>query len=80
MATGDVPALIARLDRWLEDVRAFLATLRDEDLARPFVRPTDPPQHWTAATFIAHAIEHTGVHLGHLQLQRQIWNAEQGKA
>lgn len=79
VATGDVPALLARLDRWSEDVRAMMATFTDEELGRVFERGGDDPVRQTAAECILHALEHTGVHVGHLQLQRQIWNAEKGQ-
>jgi uncharacterized damage-inducible protein DinB len=75
-ATGSRMDLIQRGDAFITDVRAFLETLTEEDLARVFERAGDPPLHWTAAECIVHAVEHTAVHVGHLQLQRQIWNAE----
>jgi hypothetical protein len=75
-ATGSRMELIQRGDAFITDVRAFLETLTEDDLARVFERAGDPPLHWTAAECIVHAVEHTAVHVGHLQLQRQIWNAE----
>jgi hypothetical protein len=77
-ATGDVAALHTRLDRWLAETRTFLATLTEADLARVFERGGDDPLRRTAASCLLHAVEHTGVHVGHLQIQRQIWNAERG--
>jgi hypothetical protein len=58
-----------------------LAKLTEADLERTFTRSADPPQglgavEWTVARCVAHALEHTAVHVGHLQLQRQIWEAE----
>lgn len=75
-ATGSRLALVERADRFVEDVRAYLKTLTEADLERIFERGGDDPLRWSAADCIVHAVEHTGVHVGHLQIQRQIWNAE----
>ena len=75
-AIGERMALIERADRWVTDTRAYLETLTEEDLSRVYERGGNDPIHWTVAECIVHAVEHTAVHVGHLQLQRQIWNAE----
>lgn len=75
-ATGERMALVKRADRWIDDSRSFLATLTEDDLSRVFERGGSDPIRWTVAECIVHAVEHTAVHVGHLQLQRQIWNAE----
>jgi uncharacterized damage-inducible protein DinB len=75
-ATGSRMALIERADRWMEESRAYLESLTEEDLTREFVRAGNDPITWTVAECIMHAVEHTAVHVGHLQIQRQIWNAE----
>jgi uncharacterized damage-inducible protein DinB len=75
-ATGSRMALIERADRWMGETRTYLETLSEGDLSRVFVRAGNDPINWTVAECIMHAVEHTAVHLGHLQIQRQIWNAE----
>lgn len=75
-ATGERMALIERADKWIIDTRAFLETLTEDDLTRVFERGGSDPLHWTVAECIVHAVEHSAVHVGHLQIQRQIWNAE----
>jgi uncharacterized damage-inducible protein DinB len=75
-ATGERMALIECADRWMTDTRAYLETLTEDDLTRVFERGGSEPLRWTVAECIVHAVEHTAVHVGHLQLQRQIWNAE----
>jgi len=75
-ATGERMALIERADTWITDTRAYLETLSEEDLIRVYERGGSEPLRWTVAECIVHAVEHTAVHVGHLQLQRQIWNAE----
>ncbi|MCA9833261.1 MAG: DUF664 domain-containing protein [Thermomicrobiales bacterium] len=40
----------------------------------PTIRETVPD--WTRAAWLFHAIDHTALHLGHAQIQRQLWLAE----
>src|SRR5215213_6291554 len=75
-ATGSRMALIQRADTWMNETKDYLATLTEEDLNRAFERGGNDPRRWTVAECIMHAVEHTAVHVGHLQIQRQIWNAE----
>lgn len=80
-ASGSLEQLKARYERWLEDSAKVLATLDDATLASIYRRPDDPERGMWAtsrsrAECILHAVEHTGIHLGHLQLQRQLWDAE----
>lgn len=76
VATGKVADLYARLDTWVAGTRAYLATLTDDDLARVFERGGNDPVRKSVAECLIHAVEHTAEHVGHLQIQRQIWNAE----
>ena len=78
VSTGELAPLLARMDRWLADSRVVLAELTDVDLAKMFVRGGDEPLTRSRAECVIHAVQHTAAHLGHLQLQRQIWNAEHG--
>lgn len=77
VATGTLVELTARYDRWLADARELLENITDADLARTWERKTeDGTEQISGAWSLMHAIEHTGVHVGHLQIQRQLWNAE----
>lgn len=83
-ASGSLEQLRARYERWLTETEAVFATLDDEELASIFFRPANPERGMgesrrTRAECIAHALEHTAVHLGHLQLQRQLWDVEQSE-
>ncbi len=82
-ARGDLASLKARYEGWLSDAREVLSTLTEDDVSRIFERDADPKSgsravHWTVADCLIHAVEHTGVHVGHLHIQRQLWNAERG--
>ena len=81
-ATGDLADLDARYARWLSAAREVLAALTEADLARipdlPDQRAGGSELGLTVAGCLVHAVEHTALHLGHLQIQRQIWDAERG--
>lgn len=81
-ATGSLEQLRARYDRWLVESADVIGSLGEEELASVYQRPDSPERGmWatsrTRAGCILHALEHTATHLGHLQLQRQLWDAEQ---
>lgn len=76
-ATATQAEIRALYDSWLTDMRADLARLDGIDLSQmpPTIRPNHPD--WNRAAWLLHMIEHTGLHAGHLQIQRQLWNADQ---
>jgi hypothetical protein len=81
-STGTLEQLRERYDRWLRDSADVFATTDDATLASLYERQANPERGMSAARrtraeCIAHALEHTAVHLGHLQLQRQLWDSEQ---
>jgi len=80
-AEGNLPELRERYERWLEDTGEVFDQMDDATLASIYERPANPERGMGAASrsraeCIQHALEHTAVHLGHLQLQRQLWDAE----
>lgn len=81
-ATTTLDALRDRSDRWLDDCHTVLEGMTEQDLARRFIRQVDPAKgydrevDWSVADCLVHAVEHTAVHVGHLQIQRQLWDAE----
>jgi hypothetical protein len=84
-ALGTLAELRARYDRWLEQTAEVFESLDDVTLTSVFHREANPERgtaeaNRTRAECVAHALEHTAVHLGHLQLQRQLWDAEQDDA
>lgn len=71
-ATGlDVAALKQRLDDTLAACRDMVAAMTVEDLAAQRASPRDG-RTYSAAWALAHALEHTGTHLGHIQIIRQL--------
>jgi len=72
----DAAALTARLDAALAHSRAVLEglTLSDLDALRPSSRDG---REYTIAWALAHALGHTAVHVGHMQIIRQLWDQRQ---
>lgn len=66
--------LRARLAAALEGSAAILARLTLADLETPRVAPRDGETH-TVAWVLAHVLEHTALHVGHMQLMRQWWTS-----
>lgn len=75
VATG---AEIDRIYRqWMDAMHERMASLDTVDLAAlpPTIR--ESRKSWNRGHWLLHLVEHTGLHLGHLQIQRQLWEAEQ---
>ena len=81
-AQGSIEAIRRRYDAWLEELGVLLTRLTDDDLRSVYVREANPAQgvsaaRATRAEAILHALDHTALHLGHMQVQRQLWDQEQ---
>jgi len=64
--------LEARLDQSLSFARDALAGLKLVDLKKARTSPRDD-RKFTTGWALAHALEHTALHLGHAQVTRQLW-------
>ncbi|MGH2509357.1 MAG: DinB family protein [Ktedonobacteraceae bacterium] len=74
-ATGDVEDLLVRYERWIRDVHALLDPFPDERLNDP-IAPMISHSAIKSTTYnvreaLLHAVEHSALHLGHIQLTRQ---------
>lgn len=78
-ATGRLEDLQTRYERWIEGVHAVLDTFPDERLDER----AEPPagyhtfsasrrERTTMRNALLHAVEHSALHLGHIQLTRQM--------
>ena len=76
----DAATLRARLAATLAHSQAVLERLALPDLEATRVSPRDG-RIFAATWCLAHALEHTALHLGHMQLTRQLWDmqGEQGQ-
>ncbi len=81
-AQGSVESLRARFDELLQDIEVVILAQSTDDLASIFRREANPAQGVSAAerskaSCMVHALEHVALHIGHLQIQRQLWDQEQ---
>ncbi|MGH2561965.1 MAG: DinB family protein [Thermomicrobiales bacterium] len=76
-ARGSLDDVRARYDRWLAGCHEVLAGITEPDLAHDSHLPEQDRRFPTVADCLIHAVEHTATHVGHLHIQRQLWNAEQ---
>jgi hypothetical protein len=75
----DADGLKARLAETLAHSQSVLEGLTGSDLEANCVSPRDGRQ-FTAAWCLGHALEHTALHLGQMQITRQLWNQQAGAA
>ena len=68
----DVADLEKRLDAALEYARTALAKLTLSDLETLRISPRNG-REVSVAWALGHALKHTALHLGHIQLTRQMW-------
>ena len=61
-----------RLADSFERARGVLGRLALEDLEMPRISPRDG-REFMVGWALAHALEHTVLHLGHIQITRQLW-------
>jgi len=78
VATTTFVAIEMRFDQWLDGVHDLVASITDADLDRELTTGQDQDRNWRAGEALLHAIDHTALHLGHLQVQRQLWLFETG--
>jgi uncharacterized damage-inducible protein DinB len=65
-------ALQKRLTETSQYARQTLSRFTLEDLEQTRISPRDG-QEANLAWCLLHALQHTGIHLGHIQLTRQLW-------
>ncbi len=76
---GETSALLGLLDRTLEHSRRTLGNLKEADLSASRVASRDG-QAFTVAWCLYHAMQHTALHLGHIEITRQMWQQHVGEA
>lgn len=76
-ASGGFADLAARARRWRDGLREVLASLPDAALDKTVSPPTAyrgtlPEGEMTARECLLHAVEHSALHLGQIQITRQL--------
>ena len=79
-ASGAYPDLVARCERWLADLRDVLDHLPTAEMDRVADIAAGARRPWMGNPFtvrdcLLHALEHTALHLGHIQLTAQLLRA-----
>lgn len=74
----EVDAVKKRLDDYLAYARETLEKLTLQDLEESRISPRDGNK-FTVAWALLHAFEHANLHLGHIQMNRQLWEQSKGK-
>src|SRR5258706_1924278 len=74
----EVSAVQKRLDDNLAYARQALEKLTLQDLEESRVSSRDGHK-FTVAWGLLHALEHANLHLGHIQMNRQLWEQSKGK-
>jgi uncharacterized damage-inducible protein DinB len=69
----DAETLAARLEAVLAHTRTILARLTLADLETKRFSPRHG-EEYGVSWILLHVLEHTGIHVGHIQLTRQLWD------
>lgn len=77
VAAVDPSLLVDRLDASQEVLRVGLASMNSESLSRQVKSPRDG-QSVSVAWALTHILQHSALHLGHMELTRQLWEARAG--
>ncbi|MEW6404958.1 MAG: DinB family protein [Chloroflexota bacterium] len=72
-------ALKTRLDENMEYIRKAVGKLSLTDLAATRVSPRDG-RTFTVAWALLHALEHSMLHLGHIEMTRQLWESRKSSS
>jgi hypothetical protein len=71
---------VAELEAYLQESLAYVGDVLDElglgDLEISRISPRND-QEVTVAWALIHALKHTAIHLGHVQITRQLWEEQQ---
>jgi uncharacterized damage-inducible protein DinB len=75
-ATGTLAELVERYERWIADTHEVLESLPDEEMERVVSARTTWFRHFTRQPTVRdcllHAVEHSALHQGHIQLTCQL--------
>lgn len=69
----DVNALTAKINAATEFAQSAMEKLNINDLEKDGTSPRDK-RKFTVGWALLHALEHTAIHLGHIQITRQMWD------
>ena len=79
-ATASHDEIRTRFDAWLIKLRRQLDRLTEADLAARNTHDRYLDRRWTNAQVMLHALDHTALHVGHAEIQKQLWLSERAPA
>ncbi|MGN6483814.1 MAG: hypothetical protein ACTHMX_05370 [Thermomicrobiales bacterium] len=77
-ATATHEDLEKRFDSWLVKLHRQLERLTEAELAMKNTHDRYLDRNWTNAQVMLHALDHTALHVGHAEIQKQLWLDERG--
>lgn len=77
ISTSTHDAIHARFDELRAQFHDTLSAMDDRDLADDPAITGWQERGWRKGEVLLHIIDHTALHLGHMQIQKQLWIAEQ---
>lgn len=77
-ATASAAEIHEMFDRWLSGYRERLERDTQPDLSSLPTTPREDRADWTRLHWLLSMIDHNALHVGHAQIHRQLWFAEQG--
>ncbi|MGC4107446.1 MAG: DinB family protein [Thermomicrobiales bacterium] len=72
--------LKARFNSWLVKLQRQLERLTEAELAAKNTHDRYLDRNWTNAQVMLHALDHTALHVGHAEIQKQLWLDERSRA
>ncbi|MEJ7902014.1 MAG: hypothetical protein WKF63_09200 [Thermomicrobiales bacterium] len=67
---------MTRYEQWLDGVHKLMTGFTDANLGDESYSDRYREREWKAAEILLHALDHTALHVGHMQVQRQLWEAD----
>lgn len=79
IATASFATIEERFTRWLAAVDALVLNMTDADLGGKPKTDRYRDRQWRNGAVLLHAVDHTALHLGHIEVQRQLWEFESSR-
>ncbi len=79
VATATREEIEHRFGSWLPKLHLLLERLSEEELASKNTHDRYNDRDWTNARVLLHALDHTALHVGHAEIQKQLWLDERSR-
>ena len=79
VATATRAEIEHRFGSWLPKLHLLLERLSEEELGARNTHDRYNDRDWTNARVLLHALDHTALHVGHAEIQKQLWEDERSR-